>query len=100
MSVEGQITDKLLVPSRIGNFLATSVSNSLKNARASHPCERGAGFLQQHPWEVCAARFLTAGPRPAQSGKHLEQFDGRNVCLRKQKITAMKTPAALPQLTP
>lgn len=31
---------------RLWNFSHSPVSNELRNARTSHPCERGAGFLK------------------------------------------------------
>jgi hypothetical protein len=37
---------KLSSITHLWNFSTPSVSNELRNARTSHPCERGAGFLK------------------------------------------------------
>jgi len=40
------VVEESLFDDRVWNFSPSAVSNELRNARTSHPCERGAGFLK------------------------------------------------------
>jgi hypothetical protein len=42
----GCAAEESLFDTYLWNFSTPSVSNELRNARTSHPCERGAGFLK------------------------------------------------------
>jgi hypothetical protein len=56
------------------------VSNSLKDARTSHPCERGAGFLQHFYRKFAPPDFRL---RPAQNPCHqqVKILVGGTTCL-------------------
>src|SRR5712691_6816753 len=54
-----------------GNLPARPVSNAVRTRATSHPCERGADFLenQSNPWEIGAAKRCLTVLRPRRVDK-------------------------------